>query len=423
MSLKKDNYLPRLIDKTIDRELKTFGAICIEGPKWCGKTWTSLAHANSVFYVGDPAQNFNNRELARMNTENVFKEDYPELIDEWLEVPAIWDAVRFKVDQDKISGKYILTGSVLPVRNKFMHSGVGIIKRIRMYPMSLYESGDSTGEVSLKNLFDGKFKTVISNSNMNLDKIIYLILRGGWPENIGKSESEVIDVASSYIENTLLYDINKVEDKERDVSKIRKLIASLARNESTLVTNETLIKDIKENDNSDIYRDTIKDYIEILKELFIIEDQEAFSSNIRSKARIRNTPKKHFIDPSLACATLNLSSSKLKSDLNTLGFMFEGMCYRDLCVYAESLNGKVYQYRDGNGLEIDNIIELKNGDFGAFEVKLGANQIDDAAKNLIKFSKNVSKKPKVLCVIVGDLNSAYRRDDGVYVVPIGLLKD
>lgn len=424
MTLKKEGYTKRIVDDKVLEYLKTFGAICIEGPKWCGKTWTALNHSNSVFYVGDPKQNFNNRELAKMNTENVFIDDYPELIDEWQEVPAIWDAVRFKVDENKESGRYILTGSATPINKGILHSGTGRIGRIKMYPMSLYESSDSTGQVSLKSLFEGDFKDQKLKDDIDLDKIIYLIIRGGWPQSVGMEVNQAFNIAKEYLTNVLNSDIEKIDGIKRDKNKMEKLLKSLSRNESTVVSNATLIKDIEANGDDSISKDTLADYLNVLRRLFVINEQEAYSSNVRSTVRIRNTSKKHFVDPSLACAMLNVTNVKLKNDLKTLGFLFESLVTRDLRIYAESLGGNIYHYRDNNDLEIDTIVELPGGEYGAFEIKLGTNEIDNAAKNLLKFSSSMEgQKPSVLCVIVGDCSAAYKREDGVYVIPITSLKN
>lgn len=422
MSLRKEGYRDRIIDDKIRKNLKLFGAISLEGPKWCGKTWTALNHANSVVYLNNVSNNFNERTLAQMNVDLILNKEYPELIDEWQEVPAIWDGVRFKCDEDQKRGKYILTGSATPVTKDIHHSGAGRICRMKMYTMSLYESGDSSGEVSLKNLFENDVKDKLTGK-VDLKNLIQLIIRGGWPQSIGMGEEESLELTQSYINDVLNFDISNIDGVTRDINKMRMILRSLARNESTIVNNNTIIKDV--NEDMDIAsRNTVLDYINVLEKLYLIENQIAFSVNLRSSSRIGKTAKRHFVDPSLVCGILGLTSESLLQDVNFLGFLFEALCERDLRIYIESYNGNLYHFRDNTtGLEIDSIVEMPNGEYGAIEIKLGTDKIEEAATNLLKFNEISVKKPKFLCIISGLHEAIIRRPDGIYVIPITALKN
>lgn len=427
MSLRKQEYRERIIDDIIKSKLASFGAVCIEGPKWCGKTWTSLNHSNSVFYVGDPQNNFQNRLLAEVDPSIVLEGLNPRLIDEWQEVPSLWDAVRFEVDKSRDKGQYILTGSSTPKSFGILHSGTGRIDRIMMRPMSLYESGDSDGSVSLKMLFNNTFETK-KNKTMTLSKLAYLVTRGGWPGTLGMNEKQASDIARSYLNSILADDVIKIDGVKRDSKKVKALIKSLARNVATSVSNATLIKDIKEFDGDVIDSNTIASYLDILTRLFIIDNQQAFDMNYRSSTRVAKTPKRHFIDPSLAVAALEMGPSMLLKDLNFFGFIFESLVIRDLKIYAGANRGSVYHFRHHDtGDEIDAVIEFDDGTWGAFEIKLGHNQVDKAAKNLLKIKMNLDQlnnkqSPTVLCVICGLGEYAYKRPDGVFVIPIHSLK-
>lgn len=424
--MNKEKYLPRVIDKQIERYLTTFGAICIEGPKWCGKTSTANMNSKSNIYIGDPAGNFQNKALAEVNPKLVLSGDFPRLIDEWQEVPQLWDAVRFEVDQRDEKGQFILTGSATPTQKGILHSGAGRIATLRMRPMSLYESKDSSGQISLESVCNEDFKSIMIEEP-NLEDIINLIIRGGWPGSLNLKEANYSLIAKEYLNAIINHDIYRLEGINRDTKKMNKLLKSLARNECTTVSIKTLKKDIKESDNEIIDNDTISNYLNIFERMFLIENQKAFSSNIRSSIRIKNKEKKHFIDPSLACALLNTSKKMLLNDLTTLGFLFESLCERDLRIYSQSFGAKLFHYQDYDNDEIDSVIELDNGDWIAIEIKLGSNQIDTAAKSLIKIKSKIIKKggipPKVLCIICGLSNAAYLRDDGVYVLPITVLKN
>lgn len=421
------NYLPRIIDSKIDRYLQTFGAICVEGPKWCGKTWTSSYHCNSTIYIGDPANNFQNRSLAQLSPALVLDGKTPRLIDEWQEVPSLWDAVRFQVDKVTSKGQFVLTGSATPNHKGILHSGAGRIARIRMRPMSLFESGDSSGLVSLKDLCDGNYVQAITGE-VSLPRLIEYIIRGGWPGSIGLPVEQAALLPSEYLNAVIDDDVYRMDGVKRNNNKMRLLLRSLARNESTTVSNRTLRNDIKEIDDNDVDIETVKEYLDIFERLFITDNIQPFSTNIRSSVRVKQSVKRHFADPSLACSLLKVTTNSLLGDLETLGFLFEALCERDLKVYADSFDASVYHYQDYKQNEIDTVVELKDGRWCAFEIKLGANQIDAAAENLLRIKKEFEKDPKgkppsVLCVICGLSNAAYLRPDGVYVVPITALKN
>ena len=423
MNFNNDEYMPRLIDKNLDDYLKVFGALSVEGPKWCGKTWTSSKHAKSAVYLDDDET----KERALLDLELILNEEQPELIDEWHLVPKIWDKVRRKCDEDSKKGIYILTCSTElndERKKEVFHSGAGRIGKIKMYTMSLYESGDSTGDASLTAMLEDKQKNV-NVKIPSLKELANLIVRGGWPSNIKVDADKVGLIPKSYIESILDKDMN--DDKKRDKNKMRMLLKSLSRNESTVVSNETLIKDIENYENeSELIesRITLKDYLDVLDRLHIIENQEAYSENYRSKERIGKSPKRHLTDPSLACACLNLNADKLLKDLKTFGFLFESLVERDLRIYIEYLGGHLYHFRDNvTGLEVDSILEFSNGDYAAVEIKLGYNAIETAKKDLLKFYDNMITKPKFMCIITGNFTSVVKdKETGIYIVPITALK-
>lgn len=425
--MKKENYIPRIVDAKIDEFLSVFGAVCIEGPKWCGKTWTSSFHSNSEIYIGDPTGNFQNRQLASISPALVLEGDTPRLIDEWQEVPPIWDAVRHKVDQLPQKGQFILTGSATPNHKGILHSGAGRIAKLRMRPMSLYESGDSSGKVSLKELCYGTI-TPSMTGEVDLRNLAALIIRGGWPGAIHLSAEQASMLPMEYLNAVIDDDVYRIDGIKRNTGKMRLLLRSLARNESTTATNRTLKNDIREMDDEDIDVDTVKEYLDIFDRLFITDNQPPFASGVRSSVRVKQAAKRHFSDPSLACALLKVSVDSLIGDLETMGFLFEALCERDLKIYAESFGGSLYHYQDYHGKEIDAVVERPDGAWCAFEIKLGANQIDAAAENLLAIQKDIADDPKgkppvALCVLCGMANAAYQRPDGVFVVPITALKN
>lgn len=423
----KSKYRPRLADKKVDEYLSTFGAVCIEGPKWCGKTWTAAYHSKSEIYIGDPANNFQNRQLAELSPSLVLDGQTPRLIDEWQEVPPLWDAVRYRVDQTPERGQFILTGSAAPNHKGILHSGAGRIARLRMRPMSLLESGDSSGKVSLLDICHGNAQPCMTGE-VDLRQLIELIIRGGWPGSLDLPVSQAALLPGEYLNAVIDDDVYRIDGVKRDTTKMRQLLRSLARNESTTATNKTLVRDIKAVDDEDIDSDTVAAYLDVFKRLFLTENQAPFSNGMRSSVRVKQAEKRHFSDPSLACALLKATPQSLLGDLETLGFLFEAMCERDLRIYAESFGGELYHYQDYRGKEIDAVLELPDGRWCAFEIKLGANQIDAAAKNLLDIKREFEadpkgKAPSAMCVVCGMASAAYLRPDGVFVVPITALKD
>lgn len=426
MSLEKKDYRKRLIDDKIDRYLKIFGAISIQGPKWCGKTWTSLKHANSVSYMTEKSP----RDLAKVDPKYIFNQDRPQLIDEWQLVPSIWDAVRHECDSDHDKGKFILTGSTSLSKEEreeeIFHSGTGRIAIMKMNPMSLYESGDSTGDVSIEEMFSGNVNCKYIRK-VELDELAKLIIRGGWPENIDKEGDDIEVIPISYIESVITRDINERKDKKRDSNKMRMLIRSLSRNETTIAGNDTIVKDIEEFENTDdliASRLTVADYVSVLDDLYLTANQEAFSINYRSSKRIGKSPKRHLVDPSLACASLDLTVDKLLNDHETFGLLFEALVERDLRIYMDYLDGHLYHFRDNvSGDEVDSILEFRDGEYAAVEIKLSDGSVEDAKKSLMTFYKNVNKKPKFMCIIVGHYEAVIQdKETGIYIIPITSLR-
>ena len=421
----RELYKPRIIDASVEKYLKTFGAVCIEGPKWCGKTWTSAYHSKSEYYLADPRGNFQNRNLAQIDPSLVLDGDSPRLLDEWQEVPALWDAVRFAVDSSKEKGRFILTGSATPNHKGILHSGAGRIARLRMRPMSLFEAGKSSGKVSLKELCNGILKAQLTGEVALTDLIDYIV-RGGWPSSQELSIEEAALLPKEYISAILSDDIERIDGIKRDRHKMELLLRSLARNESTTVTNKRLKDDMKEIDHEDIVVETVASYLDVLNRLFLTDNQKPYSSQLRSTVRVKQAEKRHLSDPSLACALLNATPEILMRDLNTLGFLFEALCERDLKIYAEAFGASLYHYQDYHNQEMDAVIVLPDGEWCGIEIKLGANQIEDAAKNLLKIKQKIleeknGKAPKSLSVICGLSNAAYQREDGVFVVPLTAL--
>ena len=422
----KTQYKPRVIDGTVQKYLDTFGAVCIEGPKWCGKAWTSSYHSNSEFMIGDPSNHFQNRNLAELSPSIVLEGETPRLLDEWQEVPPIWDAVRYTVDQRAKKGQFILTGSSTPKRKGVLHSGAGRIGKLRMRTMSLYETGDSSGVISLRELCDGKLTPTLTGE-VDLRDLANYVVRGGWPGNLEVPIENASILPQSYLDAILDDDSQRIDGKRYDVGKMRLLLRSLARNESTTATKKKLLSDIKEIDDETIDADTITTYLDVFNRLFLIDNQLPFATNIRSSVRMKQAEKRHFCDPALACALLKATPDRLIGDLETFGLLFEALVEHHLKIYAESFGANVFHYQDYNNKEVDAIVELEDGRWCAFEIKLGANQIDKAAAALVELKNSITESggiaPSVLCVICGMSNSAYVRPDGVYVVPITALKN
>ena len=425
--MKIENYKNRIADDKIEHYLKLFGAISIEGPKYCGKTWAGRYHSNSeILLHKTTGEQSNNVELAKMSPAIVLEGEKPRLIDEWQEATNLWDEIRIDVDKTGLKGQYILTGSSTPNRKGIAHSGAGRYGKIHLRTMSLYESGDSTGDISLEELCNNKFKGK-ATGEVDLRNLAKLIIRGGWPANLEYSAKDASEAIEEYINLIIDDDLYRLDGVNRDKHKVKLLLKSLARNESTTVSNMTLKKDINEIDNEDIDIDTLASYLNAFDKLFLLDNDEPFSTNVRSSVRVKQSEKRHFADPSMACSLLNITDeNRLIGDLETFGFLFEAMVERDLKVYADSFNAKCYHYQDYQDKEVDSVIELENGEWCAFEIKLGANQIEKAANDLLNLKKQIEdengKAPSVLCVICGLTNAAYQRPDGVYVVPITALK-
>ena len=423
-----EKYKSRIADEILERKLKGKGAVLIEGPKWCGKTTTAEQISKSVLYMADPANGEQNLTLADINPSLLLTGDTPRLIDEWQLAPKLWDAIRFEVDHRGEEGQFILTGSAVPVdRNKIVHTGTGRFSWLLMRPMTLYESGESTGTVSLKDLFDG-LSTINGINNLSLEDIAYLCCRGGWPRSIFLDKDIALDSAFDYYDAIVNSDMSRVDGVNRNPLRVKNLMRSYARNIGSQASIETIKNDMVNNDSFDLDTDTVFSYINALKKIFVIEESPAWNPNLRSKAAIRTSDTRYFIDPSIATASLGIGPEDLINDLNTFGLVFETLCIRDLRVYAESINGNVYHYRDSSSLECDAVIHLRNGSYGLVEIKLGGDKlIDEGAKNLIKMQNKIDtekmKKPSFMMVLTATGNYAYKRNDDVYVIPVGCLKN
>ncbi len=427
-----DIYFPRVIDDVLKKRLSMIGAILIVGPKWCGKTTTAMQYSNSVLQLQDPDNRQSYLELAQIKPSKLLEGEKPRLIDEWQMAPVLWDAVRTSVDNLSGEGLYILTGSTVVDESKIMHSGTGRINRLTMLPMSLYESKESNGKISIMELFNNPNMDIDGiESDLSIEGLIFAACRGGWPESINKNDKEAqLFVAKNYVENICNSDMSNIDGFKRDPKKVKAILKAYARNISTIASNETIIKDIR-GTFPEMASSTFYDYVNALSKLFVIDNVPGWSPNIRSAKSMRATPKKEFIDPSISVASLELNPESLIFDLNTFGFIFETLCIRDLKVYASNANGHVSYYRDKYGLESDCVLHLGNGDYALIEFKLGGDNIDEGSKHLIKlnnlieekiFENNLKiKKPKFLAVITGG-KFAYTRKDGVKVIPIGCLR-
>ena len=420
--LTPDGYIKRIIDSNIDRLLKIYGAVCIEGPKWSGKTWTSKNHSSSASFLGNPEGNFKNKMLAELDPSLVLEGEKPRLIDEWQTVPSIWDAVRYKVDETGTKGQFILTGSSTPVLKGILHGGTGRIGKITMRTMSLYEMGKSTGNVSIMDLFNGNIKNT-PIPQIQLDTLIEYVLRGGWPGVQNLSLEDAMQVSRDYLEN-IPDDMQRLDGIRRDAHKVKAVLRALGRAESNMTSKKSLQKDIEEfsEDKNAVSVDSISDYLDCFSRLFLTEDQPSFENKLRSSVKALKNPKRHFTDPSLAAAAINATKETLKNDLNTFGYLFEALCIHDLRVYATSIGAKVFHYHDEKDNEADAVLELPDGRWGLFEIKVGFNQVETAAKQLIslkeKFAKETSSIPQFLCIICGLSSAILRRQDGIYVIPI-----
>ena len=421
-------YKQRIADRILQRKILGKGTVLIEGPKWCGKTTTAKQLAKSFLDLGDSAILKQSTTLIDISPQTLLKGDTPRLIDEWQALPSIWDSIRSEVDRRGEPSQFILTGSsVLPEADETIHSGTGRFATIKMRPMSLYESGESTGTVSLKELFECDSIEAQQN-DLELEDIAYLTCRGGWPWATLISREVALDQAFEYFDSVVKKDILRVDKVKRSAERAKLLLRSYARNISQQVSYGTIRKDMLSNDASTLDEDTVADYIKALKKLFVIEDLAAWNPNIRSKAAIRTSDTRHFVDPSIGTAALGLGPQDLINDLKSFGFFFEDMVVRDLRVYAEALDGELYHYRDSNGLECDTVLHRRNGSYALLEVKLGGEQnIEEGAMSMISLAKNIdtdkTPSPSFMAVIVGVGQYAYQRKDGVYVIPIGCLRD
>lgn len=421
-------YKNRIVDEILAKKLKGKGAVLIQGPKWCGKTTTAEQISNSILYMAKSDEKEQNKILADINPSLLLEGDVPRLIDEWQIAPKLWDAARYEIDHRNAEGQFIFTGSSVPANmDDVIHTGTGRFAWLLMRPMSLYESGESTGDVSLKDLFDGKEK-IQGINNLDLDKVAFLICRGGWPRAIYMEEEIALEQAFDYYKAVVETDISKVDNISKNPERVKKLMRAYARNMGTQASNETIRGDMIANDSQSLDTDTILSYVNALKKIFVVEESPAWNPNLRSKTAIRTSDTRYFIDPSIAVAALGIGPKDLINDLNTFGLLFETLCVRDLRVYAESLNGDLYHYRDSNELECDAVIHLRDGSYGLIEIKLGGDSlINEGAENLKKLESRLDigkmKNPSFLMVLTAIGKYAYRREDGVYVVPIGCLKN
>ena len=417
------NYQSRVIDTILLEALAASGAVWLQGPKWCGKTWTACQVAQSTLMMQDPDESANYLLQAQVKPSLLLEGAPPRLIDEWQMAPVLWDAVRFAVDQRGEMGQFILTGSTMPLRKETMHSGTGRISRLRMRTMSLFESGESTGEVSLERLFGQE--DPVGVAQLSIEGLAFAVARGGWPAAIGLPDKAALAQADKYLTAIVENDVFELSDVLRNPRRIHLLMRSLSRNIATMASTETLRKDVSGSE-SDLAVSTVNTYLDILERLFVVENQPAWSTRLRSKAYLRKSPKRHFVDPSIAVAALKTSPEGLLHDFNTFGCLFESMCIRDLRIYAQKLGGEVCHYSDDTGLEADAVITLPDGRWGAIEIKMGQRQIEEAAKNLLKLKNKIDVEvmlpPSFLMVMTGN-GYAMKLDNGVLVVPITCLKD
>lgn len=422
------NYKKRIADDILIRKLEGKGAVLIEGPKWCGKTTTAEQLASSILYMDDPEKKEQNIALSDLNPKRLLKGATPRLIDEWQLAPKLWDAIRFEVDHRSELGQFILTGSAVPADTKeITHSGTGRFAWLTMRPMSLYESGDSTGEVSLNDLFTGKTE-IDGDSYLSIERLAFLVCRGGWPQAVDMRDEIALDQAFDYYDAVVNSDINRADNIQKNPERVKRLMRSYARNQGTQAPNTLLAQDIFADDSASLNVETVASYINALKKIFVIEEMPAWNPNLRSKTAIRSSNTRYFTDPSIATAALGIGPNDLINDLKTFGFLFETLCIRDLRIFADALNGEVYHYRDKDGQECDAVIHLRNGKYCLIEIKLGgAKLIEEGAKSLKSMENKIDtdkmNAPSFLMVLTGLGDYAYRRQDGVFVVPIGCLKN
>lgn len=428
--IKMKEYKNRIADQILADKLEAMGAVLIEGPKYCGKTTLATQQAKSILYMADPETKSQNLAMAQTNIKRLLQGETPRLIDEWQLAPQFWDAVRNEVDKRDEDGQFMLTGSAVPPKqDEIFHSGTGRMSWLKLRTMSLWESGDSSGDVSLGALFKNA-DSVDGASKIDIDQLAFLTCRGGWPKaTLKKSKKAALLQAKEYYEAVYRYDISRVDDVERDPELTKRLMRSYSRNQGSQASAGTILADIRANESDELSENTIYSYIKALKKIFVIEDSLAWNPNLRSKTAIRTSDTRYFIDPSIATAALGLGPDDLINDLNTFGLLFETLCVRDLRVYADALGGTVYHYRDKSNLECDAVVHLENGSYGLIEIKLGGDTlIKEGAENLQllanKLDTTKMKKPSFLMVLTGVGDYAYKRpEDGVLIVPIGCLKD
>jgi predicted AAA+ superfamily ATPase len=421
----KKKYLKRLGDEELQLALKASGAVLIEGAKWCGKTSTAQQAAESMIFLQDPDQSASYLALADTKPSLLLTGSTPRLIDEWQMAPVLWDAVRFEVDKRNELGQFILTGSAVPNDNVTAHTGTGRISRIKMRPMSLFESKESNGSISLGDLFNNPLKINETTSELSIEQIAFAICRGGWPASLQLEGKAALRMANSYVESVINHDISEVDSVEKNPERVRLLMRSLARNISTIANYSTIIEDIEATDKS-ISEKTVSTYINALKRIFVVEDLQAWQPSLRSKTAIRTSEKRHFVDPSIATSIMRTEPEGILKDFEYFGFLFESLCTRDVRIYAQANDGDVFHYRDKSGLESDLIVRLRNGKWAAIEVKLGQKQIEEAAANLLAIKNKIDTEkmgePSFLMILTGG-QFAYQRNDGVWVVPLGCLKE
>lgn len=423
-----NDYKQRIADRMLKRRLAGVGAVLIEGPKWCGKTTTAVQQAKTVLYMDDPSQIKQNISMASINPSALLQGTTPVLIDEWQLAPKLWDAIRFEVDRKGQPGMYILTGSAVPAKTEDInHSGTGRFAWLTMRPMTLYESGESSGDVSIGSLFANSDQ-VSGRNSLTLEDVAYLICRGGWPYSTMVNKDLSLDQAKYYYDGVVRSDISRVDQVKRNSELVKRLMRSYARHQGTQATISTIAADISVNEETATDTKTVSSYIEALKKIFVIEDSAAWNPNLRSRSAIRTSDTRYFVDPSIAVAALGLGPDDLSSDLKTMGLFFEALCIRDLRVFADALDGQVYHFRDRTGLECDAVIHLRNGKYGLIEVKLGGDElIEEGAKTLKCLAQRIDTSrmptPSFMMVITAVGKFAYRREDGVCIVPIGCLKD
>lgn len=420
-------YKERIADRMVAKKLKGKGAVLVEGPKWCGKTTTAEQLAGSVLYMADPDRLKQNLSLADISPSLLLKGDVPRLLDEWQIAPKLWDAVRFEVDHRDEEGQFILTGSAVPADHSLItHTGTGRFAWVRMRTMSLFESGESNGQVSLSKLFQGE--DIAAVNELDIERIAFLVCRGGWPRSTFMEDEIALEQAYDYYDAIVNADISRVDNVQRNPERVKRLMRAYARNQGAQATNTTLKADILANDTETLDEDTVFSYINALRAIFVVEDMPAWNPNLRSKTAIRASDTRYFIDPSIGTAALGLGPDDLIGDLETFGLLFETMCVRDLRVYADALGGTVYHYRDKTGLECDAVVHLRNGSYGLVEIKLGGDQaIEHGADTLKtlrdKIDTSKMKAPSFLMVLTGSGGYGYRREDGVCIVPVGCLRD